>query len=420
MESLNREHRRNIERIFEARTGVALRPRAIRRPVRLAVVLAAALVCLLTATAFSAGLFSSLAGDELSLSAAYEGDGLVTIQVENRSDKVLRIQPRLRLMRWSTAEEVEPLSSDLSFTGTEFGPHESGTMTIDLSRAYDVAALEEPLTDDHYYFVLTNNNFLFGQDWMCTVFFAEPVQDPAEESDSAALSEADQALVARIEETLRPYFEGDDPGAIQQEYLAACQELLSQLDGQVVYPARPCLSINGDIPGVIYDPEVPEELQHSLIMEQWPKVDSYGFPVGAREEDRVISLDVILPQREDDLETAEGTNLSLLYFVMYDINDIESPQDYAFIHGQLLTFGELEEYKVYEDGQYVCYDVTDLFYTDLRSYVENKVSRRGDIYFDERVWQRIKNIYDAFRDQKVLAEQICYTDLDSLMVRPSA
>ena len=129
MESLNREHRQNIERIFEARTGVALRPRAIRRPVRLAVVLAAALVCLLTATAFSAGLFSSLAGDELSLSAAYEGDGLVTIQVENRSDKVLRFQPRLRLMRWSTAEEVEPLSSDLSFTGTEFGPHESGTTT---------------------------------------------------------------------------------------------------------------------------------------------------------------------------------------------------------------------------------------------------------------------------------------------------
>ena len=411
MESLNREHRQNIERIFEERTGVTLRPRAVRRPVRLAVVLAAALVCLLTATAFSAGLFSSLAGDELSLSAAYEGDGLVTIQVENRSDKVLRFQSQLRLMRWSTAEEVEPLSSDISFTGTEFGPHESGTMTIDLSRAYDVAALEEPLTDDHYYLVLTNNNFLFGQDWMCTVFFAEPVQPPAEEPDTTALSQADQALAARVEETLRPYFaryEADpyDRWAMAEEYLADCQALLDQVEGNLVSPAAPWLAIDGMVPGAVFDPTVPEDAQHALTTENWSHYDGYGIPVGGDGDDQALVLGAIVPQHKGDSDG--GVSIPLLYFMMYDVSTIESPQDYAFIHGQLLTFGELEEYKVYEDGQYVCYDVTDLFYTDLRAHVESMADKAGTVYFDEQVWQRVENIYDCFRDREVLRGQFCY------------
>ncbi|MDE7030073.1 MAG: hypothetical protein K2P63_08860 [Lachnospiraceae bacterium] len=57
---------------------------------------------------------------------------------------------------------------------------------------------------------------------------------------------------------------------------------------------------------------------------------------------------------------------SIDLYIIYDVNDIESLQDYAFIRGQIQTFEQMEQYKVYEDERYVCYDATDLFYTDLR------------------------------------------------------
>ena len=83
-------------------------------------------------TAFAFNLFSSLAGDELSLCADYQGNGLVSITVENKSEKVLKFQPQLKLMRWSTGEEIQPDSDDIVFTATEIQPHTSGVMTIDL------------------------------------------------------------------------------------------------------------------------------------------------------------------------------------------------------------------------------------------------------------------------------------------------
>ena len=58
----------------------------------------------------------------------------------------------------------------------------------------------------------------------------------------------------------------------------------------------------------------------------------------------------------------------------------------------------MEKYKIYEDEQYVCYDVSDLFYSDLRQYVESMVSQRSDVYFDEQVWERVQNIYTYYRD----------------------
>ena len=46
-------------------------------------------------------------------------------------------------------------------------------MTINLSLAYDIQLLETPLENgDHYYLVLTNNGFLLGQDWHCSVNFS--------------------------------------------------------------------------------------------------------------------------------------------------------------------------------------------------------------------------------------------------------
>ncbi len=58
----------------------------------------------------------------------------------------------------------------------------------------------------------------------------------------------------------------------------------------------------------------------------------------------------------------------------------------------------MEQYRIYGDTRYVCYDVTDLFYSDLRSHVESMVSQRTDVYFDEQIWTRIQNIDAYYRE----------------------
>lgn len=247
MNSFHKENRDHIKAIFQERTGVELtRRRWAGRAVRVAAVAAAVLACC-TVTALAANrLFSSLDGDDLALSAVYEGDGIVTVQVENRSGKALHFQKALKLMRWTTGEEIAPASGDVTFTGTEIEPHSSGVMTIDLSGAYDIGALEQPLTDDWYYFVLTNNNFVFGQDWMCSVDFAETVWTPMEYPEPGQI---DGAVTEHIEESLRPYFETvtfdvEERRTMNADYVEACTRLFAEFEGNIVPSVSPVLPGN--------------------------------------------------------------------------------------------------------------------------------------------------------------------------------
>ena len=202
--------------------------RVKKKPVWVKWGVVAAVFCFFSMTVFANSLFSSLSGDELSLSATYEGNGVISVQVENRSDKELNFQSKLKLMRWSTSEEVKPLSGKVSFSNTEIPANSSGTMVIDLSDAYDISLLETPISDDDwYYLVLTNNNFLFGQDWMCTVEFAESV--PTEKVDVAPITpvDADPELISEIMEEFRPYFERytldiNERNRLAGEYLEHC------------------------------------------------------------------------------------------------------------------------------------------------------------------------------------------------------
>ena len=77
MSSFSKTNLQNIKDIFEEKTGVELVSRR-RRPIGVSVLVAAVMVCCLTMTAFAVSLFSSLDGDDLSLSATYEGNGLVS------------------------------------------------------------------------------------------------------------------------------------------------------------------------------------------------------------------------------------------------------------------------------------------------------------------------------------------------------
>ena len=414
MDSFNKTNLQNIKDIFEEKTGVALETRRRRQPIRAAMLVAAVLVCSLTMTAFAVSLFSSLSGDDLSLSATYEGNGIVTIQVANKSDKDLSFQRKLKLMRWSTGKEVEPVSDTIVFDGTEFEAHTNGVMTVDLSKAYDMDFLEQPLADDNYYFVLTNNNFMFGQDWMCFVTFAEPIKTVVDDPIPVTPVEADKELVAQIMEELQPYFENyytdiADRRNHADNYLVKCQELLATLDRDIVASEASPLAIDGLNPDVVFDKTAPLETQHWLTGLHEHTLDGYGIPVGSAEGESALVLSAYVPQHKGEVDG--GAEVPLLYFFTCSVDDIQSPEDYAFIHGQIITFEQLEQYKVYEDDQYVCYEVTDLFYTNLRQHVESIISQRSDIYFDEQVWERVENIYTYYKDRDVLASRFYYNKI---------
>ena len=134
------------------------------RPAVRTLLIAALIALILAVPGCAKFLFSPLNGDELSLGGTYRGNGIVTVEVKNGSDKELKFQKQLKLMCWETSEEVEKQGGEVIFQNTEFAPHTEGTMVVDISAAYDVAALEQ--SSELYYFVLTNNDFLFGHDWM--------------------------------------------------------------------------------------------------------------------------------------------------------------------------------------------------------------------------------------------------------------
>lgn len=285
------------------------------------------------------------------------------------------------------------------------------TAGIDLSKAYDMDFLEQPLADDNYYFVLTNNNFMFGQDWMCFVTFAEPIKTVVDDPIPVTPVEADKELVAQIMEELQPYFENyytdiADRRNHADNYLVKCQELLATLDRDIVASEASPLAIDGLNPDVVFDKTAPLETQHWLTGLHEHTLDGYGIPVGSAEGESALVLSAYVPQHKGEVDG--GAEVPLLYFFTYSVDDIQSPEDYAFIHGQIITFEQLEQYKVYEDDQYVCYEVTDLFYTNLRQHVESIISQRSDIYFDEQVWERVENIYTYYKDRDVLASRFYY------------
>lgn len=413
MDSYNRKNLQHIKDIFEQKTGVFLADRPHRCSIRLVLVAAAMAVCSLTMMAFSADLFSPLTGDELRLCATYKGDGLVAVYVENHSDKELRFQEQLKLMRWSTAEEITPLSNEIIFGETDFPSHTAGIMTIDLSGAYNIAALEKPMVGDHYYLVLTNHHFVFGQDWICEVAFAKPILPEEEEPTPLPPAEADTAAIGQIMEKLQPYFSYTFTDVASHlnhlnGYYAKCRELLAEVQGNTVTAKSPHLYVGITPANVVFDETVSFDAQYRLVGQYRSTLDLYHIPVGSHETERALVLSADIPLHKGD--TDGGAPIPLIYIMTYDTNEIESPQDYTFIRGRLMTFAALEPYKVFEDDRYVCYEVTDFFYSDLDQYVKDFVDTRGDVYFDETIRQRVQNIYTYYTDKEILREQLYYMD----------
>ena len=424
MTKFTKRNLRNIKCIFEEKTGVDLNPAHYvqrKKPsLRTAVVLAAALVLCLALAAFAVPVFSPLDGDELTLSGTYLGDGIVSVYVENGSDRELEFQEQVKLYNWGTGEEI-PSTGRVKMKNTVFPAHSGGTMTVDLSDAYDIKALEEARPGDthtfYYYLLLTNQDFLFGQDWMCSFAFAEPFTEtePAEET-TLPPAPVESLIAEDIEEELRFYFEDSYKDQLMATneanftYMQKVQELLARFEGTVVPPVEPMLIAKPLPEGVVLDESHPLELQYELVGQYHHIIDGYGRIVAGFNSptgfENALTLGALLPQYKG--QTGGGAEvMPLIYLFTYEVSAIRE-DSYAFIYGQLLSFGEMEGYKVYEDEQYAVYEVTDLFYTDLDGYLDYFLTTRNDIYCDEQVRQRVHNIYEYYKDPENLGGLLHY------------
>ncbi|MBD5460478.1 MAG: M23 family metallopeptidase [Lachnospiraceae bacterium] len=183
MKKYSRKNLKVIQTIVQNETGAALvaERRLTRYKIRRMALLTVSLLCFAILCAFAYQKFSSLSGDEAMFAAVYQGEGRFELIVVNESDRELRLQDKVKLMQWSTGREVEGEPDKIRMKVVTIAPHSQGIVSIDLSEGYDISALEEKLPDgDGYYFVLTNNDFVFGQDWMCFFTFETELTDDVE------------------------------------------------------------------------------------------------------------------------------------------------------------------------------------------------------------------------------------------------
>ncbi|MCI8336341.1 MAG: hypothetical protein HFI72_04210 [Peptococcaceae bacterium] len=398
---MNRFQRKNLMHIkerFQQETGVNLNTKKsyghYRKPLLL---FAAILLCSISLTAFGFQLFSGLTGDELVLGATYQGNGIITIAVENQSDKDLYFQPKLKLMKWNSGEEIQPRSNSITFTGRAIPSQGKGTMTIDLSSAYDIALLEQPLLNDSYYLVLTNNNFIFGQDWMCNINFTENSYTP---QPSVIPQQAEAPILKQIPEQLHFYFEADSTNAEERRqlntaYKEAYTKLFADFDGKIISSVSPIL------PGNRIDSTKPyphikdlSKEESQLITMQWHSTDS-RFKLLATEGEHALVISAALPlEKYEDASTM----LPLFFLLTYEKEQIAHEHVYAFIYGQTIPFSQLTPYEVYSDETYVCYEISPFIYTDFNNYLQDFAGSHPEISLDETTTQQAKDTYQYYRE----------------------
>lgn len=207
MEKYSRKHLKAIQTIVQNKTGAALAAdrKLTGYKIRRMALLTGSLLCFITLCAFACQKFSSLNGDEAMFAAVYQGDGRFEVIVVNESDRELRLQDKVKLMQWSTGREVEGDPDKIKMEVMTIEPHSRGIVTINLSEAYDIRVLEEKLQDgDSYYFVLTNNDFVFGQDWMCFFDFETEQTETVE----SRIAEAEKQRAERQDADIQQYDTG--------------------------------------------------------------------------------------------------------------------------------------------------------------------------------------------------------------------
>jgi len=417
MNRFTKNNLRNIRQTFEIKTGVNLNVERRVSPKKTKYLLLAAALCALLLASCARTLFSGLNGDDLSLKGTYLGDGIVSIEVVNRSDKALEFQKQVKLMGWRNGE-VEPLpGGTVRVENTRFPAHSGGTMLVDLSEAYDIKALENgtwgTLEESGYYLILTNHDFLFGHDWMCFFHFSEPAEEITPTEPETPPEPAPAQNLDGITDDLKSYFEDtylDEPPTMTQahfEYQQKVQELLARTNGTLVHPVDPHVFVQTPREQV-FDETLPMDIQYQMVIQQYHSLDAFNRMVGAAfsgtGSDQSLQIMAALPEYQG--QTDGGQCIPVVYLFVYERAALTAENPYAFIYGNIIPFSRMEQDKVYEDDRYVIYDMTDLFYTDLDAYLDDFVSvmkGKVSLYFDEQIRRRVHNVYDYFRDAQTLS-----------------
>ena len=119
MNRIQKHNLYHIKRNFEKGTGTRLISAGSKEEIAFAetattrkrmprVALIAAIITVFVAlTAFAVSIFSTWAGDSLTISASYYGSGIVWVEITNQSDKDLKLEPKMNLYYYSTQEIVE-------------------------------------------------------------------------------------------------------------------------------------------------------------------------------------------------------------------------------------------------------------------------------------------------------------------------
>jgi len=375
--------------VWEAETFIHQSKHTIS--IRKIVVIAAILISILLLCAFTFSVFSTLAGDNLILSANYASEGIVLVQVENQSNRDLRLEPTIKLLYYSTNTEVPCSGIEPKLTGLTIPAKTTQTVRIDLRQSYDIAALEA-IVNDFICLQVTNKSFLPGQKWTCLVSFRPNTGEYVPQY----VKTSDTARSANVLPSLQAYFENFTPDVFARwadvpNYLELVELELSNVDGNIVMPASP-----------FYYWDIPE-YGIGVIPSCF---DGYNKLLGRTDMDKVHGLLLYVPRILDDKELDGQQPLPIFYFWVFAKSDIQTPDDYAFIRGNLLTFREMEEYKVYEDDEHVIYEMHHLVYSDLRNYVEEMLIQNDSIYFDEEIWERIQRFYETYSDRERLGSII--------------
>lgn len=358
-------------------------------------VLAAILITVLSLCAFTYTIFSAAAGDNLIITANYSGEGVVLARIQNQSDRDLKIEPKIKLMYYSTREEIPQTGKDPVITGLTIPAQTTQTVRIDLRLSYDYRALEN-LTNDFVSLQITNKNFHIGHKWTCNVSF----RPAAGEYTPQYVTTGDTERAKNVIPSLKAYFENFTPDLFARwadvpEYLELVELELGQVDGNIVAAVDPYYYWDF------------EEFDANVLPSCF---DGYNKLLGRTDMEKINTVNLFVPRLLDDVCLDGQQPIPIFYFWIFPRDQIQSPDDYAFIRGNLLTFREMEAYKVFEDAEHVIYEMHHLVYSDLRNYVEEMLIQNDSIYFDEAIWQRVQRFYEKYSNHAYLSS--CIKPLD--------
>lgn len=409
---MNRMTQQNLDHIkerFTCQTGVELNRRKSFLGKKM-VLLTAVVIASLLLAAFGYPRFTPLDGDALVLQGRYQGNGVVAVYVENGSDKNLEFQEQVRLMCWQTGREVPRMTGAPRFDNCNFAGDSSGIMTIDLSEIYDLSELEQEDNNFSYYLLLTNNSFLFGHDWMCSVSFREENTSlPEKQVQYNGIQNVE--LLDAVEPGLRFYFEesyNDQVFAWEEahgDYLQKVDELLEHADGMAVSPVSPTILVSG--PSTLLEPQ-PGIDTNAMAGSgtEWTALDGYARLIGSGILEKALAVTVEIPY----IRNPESFDrIPVRYYFVYDADSV-SWGKHAFVYGQLVSLEKLEECQVFSDEHYCIYDITDYLYSDLEAYLDFLRNTRRDLLADEKTLQKVRDISDYYREN--ISGLIYYMDTE--------